>query len=377
MAIRPKRIIAQTIKELTQLGRDRLTLTMALGLPIVLLLLFGFAVSLKVNQIDIAIQDLALTPTSREYIATFERTSKFHIVEQGSTVNVPQLLNRGHIAAGLIIPPKFSRDLRRTQRESQVQLLIDGTDANTANIIRGYASATNSEFVQNRQAAGSTKSTTNPVSLQSRLWYNPGLKTLQYIGPGALAITVALFPPLLAGLATAREREQSTILQVYASSLTGTEYLLGKAAAFWLVGMAEVLIVNLEAWLFFGIWFAGDPTPMILGSILYIICGIFWGIFLGSNADTQSSVIQSVTFTAFLLSLELSGFAYPVSNIPIPFRWLAEILPARHYILLTRDAYSRGVSWLNDWSAVLALSLLASFFFFLAWRKLQKMQVEP
>jgi len=297
-------------------------------------------------------------------------------VEQGPTVNIPRLLDRGRIAAGLIIPPKFSRDLHRTQRESQVQLLIDGTDANTANIVRGYASATNSEFVQNMRAAG-TKSSTSPVSLRSRLWYNPGLKTLQYIGPGALAITVALFPPLLAGLATAREREQSTILQVYASSLTGAEYLLGKASAFWLVGMAEVLIVNLEAWLFFGIWFVGDPTPIILGSILYVACGVFWGIFLGSNANTQSAVIQSVSFTAFLLSLELSGFAYPVSNIPLAFRWIAEIIPARHYILLTRDAYTRGVGWLDDWSPVLALIVLASFFFFLAWRKLQKMEVEP
>ncbi len=370
MAVRPKRIIAQTVKELTQLGRDRLTLTMALGLPIVLLLLFGFAVSLKVNQINIAIQDLALTPASREYIATFERTNKFKLVAQGPNVNVPQLLDRGRISAGLIIPPKFSRDLKRAKREAEVQLIIDGTDANTANVVRGYASSTNREFVQLGAAATSTA-----VSLQSRLWYNPGLETLKYIGPGALALAVALFPPLLAGLATAREREQSTILQVYASSLTGTEYLLGKAAAFWLVGMAEVAIVNLEAWLFFGLWFAGDPTPMILGSVFYIACGVFWGIFLGSNANTQSAVIQSVSFTVFLLSLQLSGFAYPVSNIPIPVRWLSEIIPARHYILLTRDAYARGVGWQSDWRSVLALILLASLFFFLAWRKLQKMQV--
>ena len=374
MAVRPKRIIAQTIKELTQLGRDRLTLTMALGLPIVLLLLFGFAVSLKVNQINIAIQDLALTPASREYIATFERTNKFKLVSQGPNVNVPQLLDRGRIAAGLIIPPKFSRDLKRANREAQVQLIVDGTDANTANIVRGYASATNREFVQNLEAAGPANATA--VNLQSRLWYNPGLETLKYIGPGALALAVALFPPLLAGLATAREQEQSTILQVYASSLTGTEYLLGKAAAFWLVGMAEVAIVNLEAWLFFGLWFAGDPTPLILGSMFYIACGVFWGIFLGSNAKTQSAVIQSVSFTVFLLSLQLSGFAYPVSNIPIPVRWLSEIIPARHYILLTRDAYARGVGWQSDWKPVLALILLTSLFFFLAWRKLQKMQVE-
>ncbi len=370
--VRTKRIVAQAIKELTQLGRDRLTLTMALGLPLVLLLLFGFSTSLDVNRINIAIQDLDRTRLSREYIATFERTNKFHIVDQGPAVNVAPLLDQGRVFAGLIIPPTFSRDLQRRGRDAQVQVLVDGTDANTANIVRGYANSTTNAFVENLRSG----STTLPLSLQTRLWFNPGLETLKYIGPGAIALSVTLFPPLLAGLATAKEREQSTVLQVYASSLSGTEYLLGKAAAYWLVGMAEVLFVNLEAWCFFGLRFAGDPTPMILGSGLYIASGVLWGIFLGSNAATQSATIQAVSFTAFLLSLQFSGYIYPISNIPGGLRWLSHIVPASHYIILTRDAYTRGVGWVGVWGSVLALILLLGLFFFLAWRKLQKMQVE-
>lgn len=387
MTIRPKRILAQTIKELTQLGRDRLTLTMALGLPLILLLLFGFSTSLEVNRIHIAIQDLNQTQLSREYIATFERTNKFHLVAQGPTIDVPRLLDQGKISAGMIIPPKFSRDLKRPGRSAAVQVLVDGTDANTANIIRAYAKATNNTFAETIRSPGSaitnaiaenvrSSTTTPPVTLQTRLWYNPGLETLQYIGPGALAITVTLFPSLLAGLATAKECEQNTITQIYASSLTGTEYLLGKATAFWLVGMAEVLMTNVESWLFFGLWFAGDPTPIMISSALYIACVVLWGIFLGSNAKTQSAVIQAVSFTAFLLSLQFSGYVYPISNIPLPLRWLAGVVPARYYILLTRDAYTRGVGWIGVWSSVVALAVLASFFFFLAWRKLHKMQVE-
>ncbi len=370
MTIRPKRIIAQTIKELTQLGRDRLTLTLALGLPLILLLLFGFAVSLEVNKINFAVQDLDRTPTSREYIATFEGTNKFNIVAQGADVDVPKLLDRGRISAGLIIPPEFSRDLQRSGRSAEIQILLDGTDANTANIVRGYAKATNNTFVENLQGIN-----TLAVSLHSRLWYNPGLETLKYVGPGALALTVTLFPALLAGLATAREYEHLTILQVYASSLSGIEYLLGKAAAFWLVGMAEVLLVNLEAWLFFGLWFAGNPTPIILGSCLYIACGVLWGIFLGSNTKVQSAAIQAISFTAFLLSLQLSGFIYPVANIPIAIRWVSYLIPARYYIELTRDAYVRGVGWFGVWLQVLALTILSGLFFFLAWRKMRKMQV--
>jgi ABC-2 type transport system permease protein len=372
MAVRSKRIIAQILKELTQLGRDRLTLTMALGLPILLLLLYGFAISLQVNEIKLAFQDLSMTPTSREYIATFERAHTFKLVAQGPNLDLPHLLDQGQISGGIVIPPKFSRDLNRANRTATVQLLLDGSDSNTANVIRGYASATNSEFVQNAQSS----SATTPVNFQSRLWYNPGLETLRFMGPGAIAMTVTLFPPLLAGLATAKEREQGTILQVYASSLTGTEYLLGKAGAFWLVGMAEILIVSLESWLCFGLRFAGDPTPVILGSVLYVAGGVFWGIFLGASTNSQSTVIQNVSFTAFLLSLQLSGFIYPISNIPSAIRWVSLLIPARHYIVLTRNAYARGSGWVSDWSPLLGLLLLAILFFFLAWRKLQTMQVE-
>lgn len=387
MAIRSKRIIAQIIKELTQLGRDRLTLVMALALPLVLLLVFGFSTSLEVNRINLAIQDLNNTRISREYIATFERTNKFTLVAQGSRVNVPHLLDTGQAAAGIIIPPEFTRDLRRPEREAQVQVLVDGTDANTANIVRAYARATTNAFTENLQSPSS--STTNlitensrpsgsatPVTLQTRLWYNPGLETLKYIGPGALAITVTLFPALLAGLATAKESEQNTITQIYASSMTGAEYLLGKAAAFWLVGMAEVLLTNVESWGFFGLWFAGDPTPVIVGSALYIACVVLWGIFLGANVSSQSAVIQLVSLTAFLLSLQFSGYIYPIANIPSYISWLSALVPARYYILIMRDAYVRGVGWIGVWSSMLALVALASLFFFLAWRKLQKMQVE-
>lgn len=371
MAIRSRRIFAQVIKELTQLGRDRLTLTMALGLPLLLLPLFGFAVSFDVNNINFAVQDLSRTPISREYIATFERTNKFNIVAQGPEVNVPELLDQGRISAGLVIPPEFARDLQRRGQEAQVQVLIDGTDGNSANLIRGYAQATNSAFLQNLQNQNSP-----PINLESRLWFNPGLDILQYIGPGAIAVTVILFPPLLAALATTREKEQATIVQVYASSLTGAEYLLGKATAYWLVGLADILLVNLEAWLFFGLWFAGDPTPMIVSSGAYMMAGVLWGVFVGSNSSTQSSAIQTMAFTGFLLSLQLSGFIFPLENIPAAVRWITNLVPARYYVVLTRDAYVRGVGWASTWSSVLALVALSGFFFFLAWRRLRKMQLE-
>jgi len=134
--------------------------------------------------------------------------------------------------------------------------------------------------------------------------------------------------------------------------------------------------VNLVAWACFGLWFAGDSTPLVIGSLLYIACGVFWGIFVGSNAKSQSSAIQAVNFSAFLLSLLMSGFIYPVDNIPMGLRWLSYFVPARSYILLTRDAFTRGVGWPIAWFPVMTLAVLAGFFFFLAWRKLRSMQLE-
>ncbi len=369
--IRPKRVLAQTLKELTQLGRDRLTLTLALILPLVMLLLFGFAVSLDVRNINLAIQDLDRTPASREYIATFERTRKFKLVAQGPNLDLPRLLDQGRISAGLIIPPQFAHDLQRGGHQAEVQILLDGTDANTANIVRGNAKATTNAFVDSQQPSRAHPT----VQLQSQLWYNPGLETLRYIGPGAMAVALTLFPPLLAGLATAKEHENGTITQVYASSLSGSEYLLGKGLAFWLVGMAEVLLANLVAWSLFGLWFVRDPSPLIVGSLLYIVCGVCWGMFVGSGTKSQGSTIQAVTLSAFLLSLLMSGYIYPVTNIPWGLRWVSALVPARYYILLTRDAFARGVGWPAVWPAVLALAGLASLFYWLAWRQVRAMQV--
>jgi ABC-2 type transport system permease protein len=368
--IRPKCILAQTVKELTQIKRDRLSLMLSLLLPLVMVMLFAFSSSLDLNNIYLAIQDLDNTPISREYIATFESTNKFKLVAQGPFVNVSQLLDRGQASVGMIIPPDFTRNLQRPGSQAQVQVLIDGSDANSANLVQVYVNATNNAFGENLQSSSVT------VSAQSQMWFNPGLDTLRYNGPGAIALAMAMFPALLAGLATVREREYGTIVQVYASSLSSSEYLLGKALSYWLLGTAGLVLAVVEAKIFFGLWFVGDLTPLIVGSILYVGSSVFWGIYLGNTLKSQSVVISVVSVTSFLLSLLLSGYIYPVSNIPIGLRWLSVFVPARSYILLTRDAFARGIGWSSVWGAVLNLALLTYFYFLIAKRKLKNMQMD-
>jgi drug efflux transport system permease protein len=209
-----------------------------------------------------------------------------------------------------------------------------------------------------------------------RLWFNPGRDTDKYIGPGVIAVVLALFPPLLASLAISRETEQKTILQVYVSSISAGEYILGKTLAFFIIALAEWVLVVGVGMVMFGLSFAGDPTPFLVGTVVYLFCVVAFGTMAGSAIPDQASTIQVVAMVCFMLSFLLSGFLFPLSNIPAGIRWVASFVPARYFIEITRDAFVRGGSWAAVWQAVLSLALLGSFFLLVAWKRMRRMQVE-
>src|SRR3989442_5226671 len=228
-----KRILAQVRKELTQLWRDRLTLALALVLPVVLLLLLSKATSLSVKDIPVVVQDLDKTPMSRRYLETVSASLSFKLGALPTNMSPERVLAQNQARAALIIPPQFERDLRRGQNV-EVQWLIDGTDANTANVMRGKAAAITQAFTGQIQPA-----TIHPaIKPLNRYWFNTGREDLKYFGPGVLAFGLTMFPPLLAALALSREGELKTILQVYVSSITAFEYLLGKVIAYTIVASA-------------------------------------------------------------------------------------------------------------------------------------------
>src|SRR5438876_11107102 len=229
-----KRVVAQVKKELTQLSRDKLTLALALVLPVLLLLLLSKATSLSVKDIPVAVQDMDKTPLSRQYIEAVGASLSFKVSALPQGISPESALDQNLARATLIIPPQFERKLKRGQN-ADLQWLIDGTDANTANVMRGKAAAVTQSFAAEIQTAAPGPA----IHPQIRYWFNPGREDLKYFGPGVLAFGMALFPPLLAALALSREGELKTILQVYVSSITAFEYLLGKVIAYTLVAWAE------------------------------------------------------------------------------------------------------------------------------------------
>jgi ABC-2 type transport system permease protein len=366
-----KRIIAQARKELTQTFRDRLTVVLALVLPLILLALLGTAISLTVTNLPIVIQDLDQSPLSRKYIDAYRASLTFRIVGLPVDMQPDEALETNRARAAIIIPEHFERDILRGQN-TEVQWLIDATDANTANIMRGNAAAVTQAFLaQIRPLA------TGPaIKAQTRLWYNPGRESSKYIGPGVFAVGLALFPPLLAALAMSREGEQKTILQVYVSSISAHEFLIGKILAYFVIAAAEWALCLVLAFALFGLRFAGDPTPLLVSTVIYLICNVNFGTMVGVAIPNQAAAIQAVQIGGFLMSFLLSGFIFPVSNIPAGLRWISNIVPARYYIEIVRDAFVRGGGWPAVWDAPLMLALLALICFVVAWRKMRYMQVE-
>ncbi len=365
-----RRIIAQARKELTQLVRDRLALGLALVLPVFLTALLGTSISLTVTDIPIVIQDLDQTPLSRQYADMFRGSLTFRVVSLPPATSPAAMLDEGRIRAALIIPEHFERQVRRG-RPAEAQVLVDATDGNTARLTRGNASQITRAFARPLDQA------TGPAVLTAtRLWFNPGREARKFYGPGFLVLGLSIFPTVLAALAMSREGEQKTILQVYVSSISAHEFLLGKILAGMAIGLAECLLGVGLMYTLFDLQFAGDPTPFVAGSLLYVFCMAAFASMVGAAIPNQAAAVQAVALGGFLLSFLLSGLIFPIENIPDGLRWVSNLVQARYYVLVVRDAFLQGGGWPAVWWAVLAIGAIGLVFYTLAWRSMRRMQVK-
>ncbi len=365
-----RRIFAQTRKELIQITRDKLALALALFLPMMLLLLLGNAISLSVTDLPLAIQDFDSSVESRALIAAYRNSITFHVVAL-PTDKRPIDAFLGSTARGvLIIPEHFGRDVTRG-RNTNVQLLVDATDANTAKLMKGFAS----EIAVAFGSPDGTLTGAAPVKADIRLWFNPGHVANKFYGPGIFVLGLSMFPPLLAALAMAREGEQKTILQVYVSSISAHEFLLGKIFAFMTIAMMEWCLLLTLLFTVFGLHLVGDPTPFFVATIFYTFTVASFGTMVGAAIPSQAAAIQAVAMGGFLLVFLLSGLIFPVQNIPPALRWMSSLVWGRYYMEIVRDALLQGGGWPAMWSNVLVIALIGSFFYFRTYKKMKRMQL--
>ena len=365
-----RRILAQARKELIQILRDKRALAMALVLPLTQLVLMGSAISLDVKNLPLAVQDYDNSPASRQLVEAFRESISFKVIPFAVDRRAEESFITNDARAVLIIPERFGRDVARGAK-TPIQVLVDASDSNTARLIEGYAAQITTGF--NNANAGAANPA--PVRASIRFWYNPGLSSKKFYGPGVFVLAISLFPPLLATLAMAREGEQLTILQVYVSSISAHEFLLGKIFAFMVVALADVVLLLVLLFTYFGLGIAGDPTPFLVSTVLYAFCVAAFGTMIGAVIPNQAAAMQAVALGGFLLVFMLAGLIFPIQNIPIQIRWISNFVWGRYYIDIVRDFLLQGGGWPAVWWKVIVIGILGGLFYLLAWRKLRRMQL--
>jgi ABC-2 type transport system permease protein len=363
------RILAVARREFRQLSRDRVTFFVAFGIPLVLITLYGFVLTTNIKNLGLTVEDLDQTPMSRSYIEAFAGTRKFVFVPV--TGPVETMLQQNTIRAALRIPPHFERDIK-SGAVPQVQLLIDGTESNSAMLIRGVHKMVAQTFRPGAVAVAAGPA----VHLHVRHWYNPGLKDELFFGSGALGLVLILLPSLLGALSASREIELGTITQAYACRLSAAQWILGKAIPYVALGCAQFVLCFSFGFLVFGYTMPDHPAPFLAGAAVYILTAVLYGMLAGHSTRIQSAAIQAINFGAFILSLMLSGFFMPIENIPAGLRWLSNLVPARHFIEITRDLVLRGGDWNTSARPLLCLAGLAVLFFLGNLRRMRRMQFE-
>jgi ABC-2 type transport system permease protein len=369
-----RRIRNQFFKELQQFQRDRLGVALAFILPVIALLIIGFAIRLEAKNIPLVVRDFDQTSLSRSYIERLYATNLF-VPAKWQGERFPDALDRGTAQVQVLIPVRFTADAM-AGRTGHVQVVIDGSDTINARVIDLAIKGTTLSVVQDQlEQRSSLFSEPLGIVAQVRLWFNPGRQESLFIVPGSYGVILAIFPPLLIAIALVREKEQGTILQLYASSLSAFELLLGKSLAYIAVGLGEAILLFIVGFLLFGVRFIGDPMPLVIGTPVFMLAGVQLGLIIGIFTTTQSAAVQAIGTIKVLTAFLLAGFLFPLNSVPFPFSIVAYLVPVRYYIELCRDVFVRGSGWFGTWYLIIAMLILGMAEFGLAWWGIRRMQV--
>ena len=360
-------------KEMLHILRDPRSLFAALMQPLVMLLIFGWALSLDVDRIPTYVYDMSHTPQSREVIRGFNGSKYFSIKEEVHAYHpIEEAINRRDCLVGIVIPEDFGRKIG-LQQPTSVQILLDGSDSNTAAIAMGYAEGVVNSYSQELQVPIQTRSgsVAPTVSPEVRVWYNPDLLSSNFIVPGLVVVIVMIIASNLGSLTIAREWENGTMEQLLSTPVRPTELVLGKLLAYFALGLADMLISIIVGVFIFQVPFRGNVWFLLLTSCLFLFGALSWGIFLSATARTQLMAYQMGMLSSFLPGYLLSGFIYSIPNMPRVIQLVSYIVPARYFVTILNGIFLKGVAFRVLWLEVLMLSIYAGLVFWGASRRMR------
>ena len=358
-------------KEFRQTLREPRMRSMLIIPPLVQLLVFGYAVNLDVENARMAWVDQDHTPESRDLLAHFEGSHRFTVAATPTNEKeIQRLLDAGDLDCVVRILPGFARDLRH-HRPTSVQVLVDGTNSNTASIISNYASsiisayasaamtAENREKLVGRTANGPVHAAVPQINLRSRVWFNPDLRSRNYFVPGIVVNIITLITLMLTSMAIVREKEIGTMEQLMVTPIRPIELMLGKTLPFAIIGLFDTVLVVAASLFLYRVPFRGSFVLLLFSAILFLMTSLGAGLFISTISKTQqqASITTFLMFQPFFL---LSGFAFPIRNMPVVVQYLTYLDPVRYFTEIVRGIFLRGVGIRVLWPQMAALAMFGT-----------------
>jgi ABC-2 type transport system permease protein len=350
-----RKLLAVGRKELRQISRDRSSIIILLFLPAFFLLLYGYALNFDIRNVSLAVEDRDQTPESRELVGRFTHSSYFSVeTVVHSPGEVSALIDRGRVRALLVVPADFSRKLRQGV-SPEVQVVLDGDNANTATTVLGY---TNAVLAEASVVLGA-RPTTALVTIQPRVWYNPELRSTLFLIPGLIAYIAMITAVVSTALSIVREKETGTIEQVRMAPISTTSFVLGKTLPYLVLSQCAALIVITAAMVLFDMPMRGNWLALNVVLAIFLVGALGTGLFVSTLAESQQVAFQAAMLTAFLPTFLLSGFIFPIASMPVVLQYITLIVPARYFLVALRGVVLKGLALADVWPSLAALAIYA------------------
>ena len=358
-----ERIAHITVKEFIELWRDKWGRFRLIVPPILQMLVFGYAATFEIYNVQMAVLDFDHSQESRELISRFTSSHYFHLEHvEGRESAVANAIDRGGVPLALVIHAGFAKALTKGE-SAPVEVLVDGTNSNTALVALGYVGAIADQFSADYavRTIARSGSPIRPVtvSLEPRPWFNPDLNSRWFFVPGVIATITIVMVVNLCAFAIVREREMGTLEQIMVTPIRSTEFILGKTVPFFLVGLGIVALVAGSGILWFHVPFTGNPLVLLLGTALFLLCALALGLLISTVCRTQQQAFASNFFVLNPMYI-LSGFAFPISSMPPALQWFTVLDPLRYYLVVIRATFLKGVGLADLWPQMASMAGLGA-----------------
>ena len=364
------RLLAMARKEWIQIRRDGRSLALAFALPALLLWLFGKTITTDVTDIRMAVLDRDHTARSRQLVDAFGQSGYFTVRRMLTTADeAPALIERGAIRMALVIPERFAADLE-AGRSAEVEVVLDGSDAKTATVARGYADAIASTF--SSKVTLGARNHRPPAQAETRVWYNETLDGRVMVVPGLIALIMSIISAMLTSLTVAREWERGTMEQLAATPVRRTELIFGKLLPYLCIALIDVALAVVSAVYLFDVPFRGSLALFGVASLVFLAGVLGLGILISTVLKSQLLAVQASLFATYMPALLLSGFFYSLSSMPAFLQLVSRLIPARYFVEITRGVFLRGIGLDIIWPPLAGLAVFATAIIALSIKKFRK-----